>query len=522
MIGAKEARIELLRRMARTNLLAFLQYCWWMPGALHVGRHTRALCERLTRAVEDFRAGRDTYLVVNMPFRHGKSDLVSRALPAYFLGRCRDMQPNVIMSGYGSSLVKGFSANVQGIVQGEAYGRVFPGMKIDPDKNATDEWRIRDSVSSVYAQGLGGSITGKGGNLIIVDDYCKNSEEAESQTTRDKVWESFKTDICTRTNAPAHIIIVCATRWHVDDVVGRIYAQMEKDPDYPRYESLVFPARKPGPDGWETLFPEHYKASWYAMQRSQLGPLQAAALLDCDPKLAGTTLFRREWLRYYTGEVDWRRMRVHIFVDGAKSKRKGSDYTCIQAWGRNRDGAYYLLDAVHARLNLAEKIQALFDMVGKFGGARKVQTVWWEQVGPMSDVEALRIEMDRRIYHFHVVELRHNTNKDFRIKRLVVPFANGEIWLPLKLVKTRVVDPGGGRAQEAKVYDAVQGLVEGELMLYTGEQTSLAHDDMIDCMADLTDDEVLAEFTPPDGGAPPPAQGEDPARREASSRLFAR
>lgn len=520
MISAREARIELLRRAAQGNLLAFLQYCWWMPSQLHIGRHTRELCARLTRAVEDFRQGKDTYLIVNMPFRHGKSDLVSRALPAYFLGRCRDMQPNIIMSGYGSSLVKGFSANVQNVVESEAYGKVFPGMLIDPDKNATDEWKIKDSVSSVYAQGLGGSITGKGGNLIIVDDYCKNSEEAESQTTRDKVWESFKTDICTRTNAPAHIIIVCATRWHVDDLVGRIYEEMEKNPDYPRYESLVFPAHKEGPDGWDTLFPEHYKASWYAMQRSQLGPLAAAALLDCDPRQAGTTVFRREWLNFYTGEIDWRQMRIHIFVDGAKSKKEGSDFTCIQAWGKNRDGANYLLDLVHARLNLAEKIAELFAMVERFGGNRRVEIVWWEQVGPMSDVEALRMEMDRRLYHFTVIELHHNTNKDFRIKRLVVPFANGQMWLPLKLVKTRIVDPGGGRAPEAKVYDAIHELVEDELMLYTGDQGSIPHDDIIDCMADLTDEEVIARFTPPEGGMGD-GHGRE-MRNNRSNRLFAR
>ncbi len=497
MIDQRAAKVELLRRAAQKDLLAFLSYCWWMPGALHIGRHTSVLCKRLTQAVEDFRQGKDTYLVVNMPFRHGKSDLVSRALPAYFLGRCRDLQPNVIMSGYGSSLVKGFSGNVQNIVESEAYQRVFPDMKIDPDKNATDEWRIKDSVSSVYAQGLGGSITGKGGNLIIIDDYCKNAEEAESQTVRDKVWESFKTDLCTRTNAPAHIIIVCATRWHVDDVVGRIYAEMEKNADYPRYESLVFPAHKEGADGWETLFPEHYKNSWYSMQRSQLGPYQAAALLDCDPQFAGATLFRREWINYYTTEnLDHSKMRVHIFVDGAKSKRQGADYTTIQAWGRNHDGARYLIDGIHARLNLSEKIKELFDMVTRLGGARHVGMVWWEQVGPMSDVEALKMEMDRRLYHFPVTELHHNTNKDFRIQRLVVPFANGEIWLPIKLIKTRVVDPGGGRAPTAQVYDFTKEFVEDELLKYTGVQSSIPHDDMIDCAADQTDPEVERRFTP--------------------------
>ncbi|MBR6733280.1 MAG: terminase family protein [Kiritimatiellae bacterium] len=522
MIGAKEAMIELLRRAAQGNLLAFLQYVWWMPSPLHIGRHTREICARLTRAVEDFRRGIDTYLIISLPFRHGKSDIASRAFPAYFLGRCADMQPNVLMSGYGSSLVKGFSSNVQSIVEGEAYARLFPGMKIDPEKNATDEWRIKDSVSSVYAQGLGGSITGKGANLIIVDDFFKNAEEAGSQTVRDKVWESFRTDICTRTNAPAHIIIVIGTRWHVDDLIGRIYEEMKKNPDFPRFESLVYPAHKDGPDGWETLFPEHYRDSWYAMQRSQLGPYQAAALLDCDPRRAGKTVFRREWLEYYTGEIDWRQMRIIILVDGAKSKKKTSDYTCIQVWGRNRDGRSYLLDGVHARLNLDEKIKELFRLVERFGGPRKVDCVWWEQVGPMSDVEALRIEMDRRLYHFTVRELRHNTNKDFRIMRLVVPFAKRDIVLPLRMVRTRIVEPGDGRPPETQVYDLVQEMVEDELMLYTGDQTSILHDDMIDCMADLTDEEVLAQFTPPEGGE---TQGEAFRRergKQAGDGLFGR
>lgn len=523
MIGAREAQIELLRRAAQVNLLAFLQYCWWMPGPLHIGRHTRGLCARLTRAVEDFRAGRDTYLIVSMPFRHGKSDLVSRALPAYFLGRCRDLQPNVIMSGYGSSLVKGFSSNVQGIVGGAAYGRVFPGMAVDPEKNAADEWRLRGSVSSVYAQGLGGSITGKGGNLIIVDDYCKNAEEAESQTLRDKTWESFRADLCTRTNAPAHIIIVCATRWHADDLVGRIQAEMGRNPDFPRYESLTYPAHMDGPDGWETLFPEHYRASWYAMQRSQLGPYQAAALLDCDPRRAGRSVFRREWLEYHAGEVDWRQMRIAIFVDGAKSLRQTSDYTCVQVWGRNRDGRFYLLDGVHARLNLAEKISELFRLVERFGGPRRVGCVWWEQVGPMSDVEALRMEMDRRLYHFTVRELRHGTNKDFRIKRLVVPFSRKEIVLPLRMVRTRVEHPGGGQAPETQTYDFVHELVETELIPYTGDQRSIPHDDMVDCMADLTDEEVLGDFTPPEGGSPVPGEWRAAGRRASGGDgLFAR
>lgn len=463
MIGPREAQVELLRRRARTGLLPFLRYCWWMPGPLCIGRHTRALCTCFTQAVWDLRAGKSTYIVVSLPFRHGKSDLVSRALPAFFLGVCADLQLNVMLTSYSASLVKGFSANVQNIVESEAYQHVFPGLSIDPDKNATDEWRIKDSVSSVYAQGLGGSITGKGANLIIVDDYCKNAEEAESQVQRDKVWESFKSDVSTRTNAPAHIIVVCATRWHVDDLIGRIYAEMDRNPEYPRYKSLIFPARKEGEDGWDTLFPELYNEGWYRFQRSQLGPYQAAALLDCDPKLSGATLFRRDWLQYYTGDLDLSKLKIQIFVDGAKAKSAGSDFTSIQAWGRSSDGHFYLLDGVHARLNLAEKIAALLEMGRRLGGPNRVSCIWWEQVGAMSDVESLRMEMNREMVHYVVRELHHNTNKDFRIKRLVVPLSNRQIWLPVRLLKTRTMEIGQGQMPIEQAYDFVKELVEDEM-----------------------------------------------------------
>ena len=176
---ADEARmfaLEEFRRYAKEHMLGFLQWCWWMPPdrrPLRIGRHTRALCERFDRAIEDFKDGKSTYLIVNMPFRHGKSDLVSRALPAYFLGRCAEYQPDVIMSGYGTSLVKGFSAKAQTIIGSEAYQRLYPGVRVDPIHCAKEEWCVEGSQGLVTAQGLGGSITGKGGNLIIIDDYCR-------------------------------------------------------------------------------------------------------------------------------------------------------------------------------------------------------------------------------------------------------------------------------------------------------------------------------------------------------------
>lgn len=478
----RRLRLEKWRREAGRSLLCFMQYCWQLPPTkpFKIGRHTRALCKRLDRAVEDFMRGKSTFLNTNMPFRHGKSEMVSRYFPAYFLGRCASYQPDVILSGYGTSLVKGFSKKVQAIINSEAYKQVFPGVEVDPIRRAAEEWCIKDSQGVVTAQGLGGSITGKGGNLIIIDDYCKNREEAESTVIREKMWASFKDDLMTRTNAPAAIVIVCATRWHIDDIVGRIYEEMKKDPDYPRFESLIFPARKGGEDGWDVLFPEQYSADWYARQRASLGSYSAAALLDCDPVGDAMRTFKDEWLCFYDSPPPRSRMNVYIFVDSANSKKENADFTTMWVLGYCADGNYYALDLVHDRLSLSERTRELFDLVRFW----KPNNVFWEQIGAMSDVAHIQDVMNREGWHFGITALNHRIAKETRIRSLQPQFEAHRIWLPRYLRKTAV---------DGHVYFPITEFVENEYKIFPG----CRHDDMIDPLADINDKEVIAATTFP-------------------------
>ena len=280
---------RLLRARARASLLDFVRYCWWNPLPLKVGRHTRAIAERLTRAVYDFEDGRSTYLIVTVPFRHGKSDLVSKALPAWFMCRDRALDPSVILSGYGASLVESFSRASMRIIAGEKCQRVFPGISLG--KRTAKSWSLSGGTGEVTAVGLGGAVTGKGGNLIIVDDYCKNRAEAASKTFRERTWNAFRSDIFTRQNAPAAIVVIVATPWHVDDLIGRIEAEQGKD-GFPKFEHLSFPASRDG--DYDYLFPELYPPEWYEAQRAMLGRTQSAALLDCSPVVEGGNRFDPE------------------------------------------------------------------------------------------------------------------------------------------------------------------------------------------------------------------------------------
>lgn len=322
--------VELLRRRARVDLLAFMRWVWWAPQEFVVGRHTRAICERLTRAVEDWREGKTTYLLVTVPFRHGKSDIISRALPAYFLGRNQDRQPDIIMSGYGFNLVRGFSSRVRKIVQSEGYQALFLGVKLARGANRVDEWQVEGSSGTVTAQGLGGAVTGKGAHLLIVDDYCRNRAEAVSKVYRDKVWDSFRNDLMTRLNAPASIVIVCATPWHVDDVRGRILSEMKKSEEFPRFEELNFPACIPGE--YEYLFPERFSANWYKAQRATLGT-QAAALLDCNPKVEGGNRFRVDRVVIHQTKDGWPAGRETRGWDLASSEKERGGSDPDWTWG---------------------------------------------------------------------------------------------------------------------------------------------------------------------------------------------
>ena len=150
-LSTDELKALRLAATVRSDLLTFMAYTWQQPTPFLVGRHTRAICDRLTRAVEDWRNGISTHLLIAVPFRHGKSEICSIALPAYFLGRCADMQPSVIMSGYGAQLVTGFSRRAQKLIQGERYQSVWPGMRTE---GTNANWSVKGSSGTVTAVGL--------------------------------------------------------------------------------------------------------------------------------------------------------------------------------------------------------------------------------------------------------------------------------------------------------------------------------------------------------------------------------
>lgn len=223
------------------------------------------------------------------------------------------------MSGYGASLVQGFSKRVKAILQADPFQQLFPGVVPARGSNSASEWQVHGSAGTIVAQGLGGALTGKGGHLIVVDDYCKSRAEARSKVYRNRIWDAFTNDLMTR-RAPTSIVIVCATPWHIDDVRGRIKAKMKDDPLFPQFDELRFPAKSE--EGY--LFPERFSENWYESQYATLGKL-ASGLLDCDPCVEGGERFEVDRIVIHNDTEGWpsrRRSRAWDLASSAKERDK--------------------------------------------------------------------------------------------------------------------------------------------------------------------------------------------------------
>ncbi len=243
---SQQAAIELLaRRKARINLVEFAKYT---NPAYSPAPHHALICEKL----EAVARGEIKRLMICMPPRHGKSELASRRFPAWYLGNNPDKQ--IIAASYNSDLSSDFGREVRNIVNSEEYRSLFD-VRLAQDSQAANRWHT-DKKGMYVAAGVGTAITGRGADILLIDDPFKDRAEADSEVRRETVWNWYTSTAYTRL-MPGGSIVVINTRWHDDDLTGRLIAQMEAGGD--QWEVLSLPAINK--DG-EALWPE-----WYPIQR---------------------------------------------------------------------------------------------------------------------------------------------------------------------------------------------------------------------------------------------------------------
>ncbi len=314
--------------LARRNFLYFAEHTRLSSAPYLIGYHTRLIAQKLQEAVEKYVQGESTKLIITVPFRHGKSELSSRAFPPYVFGHIPDAE--IMLVCYSAALASEFSRDAMQRIQSENYRKVFPQVQLDGKSKALTRWGIFNYRGKFAPVGIGGSITGKGADVLIVDDYLRSRSEAESVLMRDKIWSAFTNDLLTRL-APVHICIIVATRWHEDDLIGRILLEQSQNSNFPQFELLKFPAKS---ENYEScyLFPERFTADWYENQFASLGQYGASALLQCEPTARGGNLLVTDKMIWHDSLDEFpENLRYVRFWDLASSEKErvknDPDYT---------------------------------------------------------------------------------------------------------------------------------------------------------------------------------------------------
>ena len=388
-----------------------------------MARHAAYLDQTLLSAIEDAQAGLLDGLVVCMPPQHGKSELCSKYLPAWYLGTFPDRR--VILTGYEADFAAQWGRKARDLL--EQWGWLF-NVQVSKRSSAVHRWDLQGRDGGMTTAGVGGPITGRGAHLLIVDDPVKNDEEARSSTHREKQWDWWQSTASTRIR-PGGLFVVVQTRWHRDDLAGRILREAKTNRQ--RWREVRLPAlaedrdplgRAPG----EPLWPEVYTEDHLLRVKSSRTNYYWRALYQQDPLAEGST----EWPEAFFGPSIWFEewpqewLCRAMALDPSKGRdAKFGDYSAFAMLQLMADGTCYV-DADLAVRNVSIIAETALELCRSFqpdGFSIEVN-----QFQELLATEINRLAMERRMY-LPLYTINNQVPKIVRIRRLTALLAQGRI-----------------------------------------------------------------------------------------------
>jgi predicted phage terminase large subunit-like protein len=411
ILAAINVEIELRRRGvdpdAPVKVDKKLTYREWLPVVTPTFTWTWRQTEYIVKHIQKMLDGEIDKLMIFMPPRHTKSETVTVRLPAYILEH--DDTQRIILGAYNQTLAKKFSRKTRKIAASR--------MKLSKERTAVEDWET-ETFGGLRAAGVGCGVTGMGANWVIIDDPVKNREEANSETYREKCWDWYTDDLYTRLEPKAKIILIM-TRWHEDDLAGRILASE----DGPNWTVINLPAlaEKDDPLGreeGEALCPERYDVAALNKIRLVMGA-SFQALYQQRPSAEEGEIFKREWWKTYreVPKLKW----VVLSWDTAFKAKQENDYCACGVWGY--DGInHYLLDRWKQKVNYPELKRTAKALAQKWG-PRAVLIE--DKASGQSLIQELQVETS-----MPVVAIGVDTDKVTRAHAVTPTIEAGKVYLP--------------------------------------------------------------------------------------------
>lgn len=412
----EEYKNALEREKAQGKFMEYVKVVW--PGFVN-GRHHALMAKKF----EEIAEGKLKRLIINMAPRHTKSEFASFLLPSWFLGRFPHKK--VIQTSNTADLAVGFGRKVRNLVGSEQYARVFPGVSLRQDSKAAGRWATNKG-GEYFAIGVGGTVTGKGADLLIIDDPHSEQEArlaSHNPEVFDSVYEWYTSGPRQRLQ-PGGAIVVVMTRWSERDLTGRIIKDAQNRDKTDEWEVIELPAIMPSGN---PLWPEFWSLPELEALREEVGPAKWNAQYQQTPTGEEGAIVKREWWKRWEKEKPPACEFIIQSWDTAFTKNERSDYSACTTWGvfykDEVEPNIILLDAYEERMEFPELKQKAYEMYKE-----------WEPDACIVEAKAagspLIFELRRMGIPVSEYTPVRGNDKFVRINSVTDLFKSGKVWAP--------------------------------------------------------------------------------------------
>jgi len=414
-----EAKRSIAFDKAKDDFMVFVNYVW--PTFIHGEHHVK-----MARAFERVATGQCKRLIINMPPRHTKSEFASYLLPAWFLGKFP--QKKVIQTSHTAELAVGFGRKVRNLVDSDVYKDIFPTVGLQADSKAAGRWAT-NSGGDYFAIGVGGAVTGKGADILIIDDPHSEQEAALSETNPeiyDKTYEWYTSGPRQRLQ-PGGAIIIVMTRWSKKDLTGQVVkAATQREGE--EWEVIDFPALLPS---GKPLWPQFWSKIELLALKNELPNAKWQAQYMQQPTSDVSAIIKREWWKIWEEDYPPQCEFLIQSWDTAFLKTQRSDYSACTTWGvfyhpddRGVEQAnIILLNAFKKRMEFPELKQKAFE-----------EWKEWEPDAMIVEAKAAGSPLifELRAMGIPVQEFTPSKGNDkiARLNAVADLFASGHVWVP--------------------------------------------------------------------------------------------
>ena len=400
------------KEKAKNNFLDFTKHIW--PDFIE-GEHHKIIADKFNKLAK----GEIKRLIVNMPPRHTKSEFASTLLPAWMIGR--EPKLKIIQTTHTGELAVRFGRKAKTLIDSPEYQEIFQ-TRLREDSQAAGRWETAQG-GEYFAAGVGGAITGRGADLLIIDDP-HSEQDAMNMTALERAYEWYTSGPRQRLQ-PGGKIVCVMTRWNTKDLTG-ILLKNQSEPKSDQWDIVEFPAIMPS---GKPVWPEYWKLDELESVKASLSLGKWNAQWMQNPTSEEGAILKREWWKDW--DKDYIPILEHVIqsYDTAFMKKETADYRAITTWGifrENEDSPaqLLLLDAVKDRFEFPELRRVA-----------KEQYDYWQPETVLVEAKASGLPLTYELRNMGIPVINYTpsrgNDKHTRVNSVAPLFESGNIWAPL-------------------------------------------------------------------------------------------